>query len=118
MLAVGGRALAGEARSKNIRKPYGEQRSFSASSLPKASQIDVTGKNFIDIPGIVPPEVSSASITFSASAGGAVSAASASEIEPYLRSNSPLVESANLVSGGPFANLSPAIRLRNHLYAD
>lgn len=95
---------------KRMPKPFGEQRSFSASSLPKANQFDLTGKKFVDILDVAPADAAAAISTPTVSATGIVSVAAVSDIGPYLRSNSPLVESAGLVNGGPFARLPAAVR--------
>lgn len=96
--------------AKRMPKPFGEQRRFSASSLPKANQYDLTGKKFVEIPDAAPADAASAISASAVPATGVVSVAAVSDIGPYLRSNSPLAESAGLVSGGPFARLPDAVR--------
>lgn len=105
-----GRNASSISLAKRLPKPYGEQPRFSADSLPKPVQLNVIGKKFVEIPHREPSIADEARSNLPASAAGVVTVAAVSDIGPYLRSNSPLVASADLVSGGTFSNLPSSVR--------
>jgi len=109
--ALGRPAFAASEFAERLPAPFGEQPRFSASSLPKAFAFSAFGYDFgVDFDAVPVEDIDAGSPRPAAAVVRAAAVGSVSDIGLYLRARSPLVESADLVSRGSFANLTPFVR--------
>lgn len=91
--------------------PFGEQRKFSASSLPRVQVFQLPADLAVQGQVVVPAETADASPSFVSTAVVRITAAGpASFVGPYLRAQSPLADSERLVKSSAFSALFPSIR--------
>lgn len=104
-------ANAAPERERRLPAAYGEQRRFSASSLPKVGILRLPAEMAGQAPTVVPTVGPAAPQARADSAAVHVAIVGpTSDIGPYLRARSPLADSERFLNRAEFSSLIPAIR--------